>query len=568
MNKLFILTALIINLALSAVPNLIDYQGRLADANGDAITGNVSIIFSIYDSGTNRTVLWTETQSVDVIEGLFQVTLGESTTFPTDLFDGADRWIGINVAGDGEMTPRTKFTSVPYAMQAGTSAPDDDWTIDGDDVYHLNGNVGIGSANPTQRLQVTNGHLKLDNNRWITFRNSADDSDDGVICYDTNDALKLNYGVGGLIMQGGGTPHMTINNGNIGIGTTTPNYKLDVNGNYGWHAPNNFKMLGDGEFSFDFADGDGNDFWHVWDPDHSSILAVRNNGNVGIGTTTPATELEVNGTVTASSYSGTNPLYAGYFTSDYQNDNTHIIHSEYTGTGNYGVRAVYGKSTPAYNWGIGGYFVGGYTGVYGKSTTEDYYGFGGYFVGGNTGVYGHVYPTGSSSYYGVEGNVNGGYGTNYGVYGYAGGYGTNYAGYFNGNLHHTGTLSGPSDRNLKENLQPLGQALSKLMQMKVHTYNFKEQDKEKRFNLPEGKQMGLIAQELEEIYPELVKDEVHCYDLNEGKEGVEKDVHKLEYKGINYIGLIPVLTKAIQEQQEMIESQQQQIDELKKMINK
>ena len=43
-------------------------------------------------------------------------------------------------------------------------------------------------------------------------------------------------------------------------------------------------------------------------------------------------------------------------------------------------------------------------------------------------------------------------------------------------------------------------------------------------------------------------------------------VFNIEHQIINYIALIPVLTKAIQEQQSQIEDQQKQIDELKKMI--
>ena len=86
---------------------------------------------------------------------------------------------------------------------------------------------------------------------------------------------------------------------------------------------------------------------------------------------------------------------------------------------------------------------------------------------------------------------------------------------------------------------------------------------EKQLVLPEGEQIGLIARELEDILPQLVTHEVHAYDKNEGIEGAEKDVEMIEYKGINYIGLIPVLIEAMKEQQEQIEELKQQIAELK-----
>lgn len=137
------------------VPNLIDYQGRLTDDNGDPVTGNVSITFSIYDVETGGTALWTETQgSIDVEAGLFQVSLGSSSRFlPDSLFDDPDRWLGINVAGDGEMSPRTKIASVPYAITDG------DWTVDGDNIYRTTGNIGVGTTNPEKKFACTRFHI-------------------------------------------------------------------------------------------------------------------------------------------------------------------------------------------------------------------------------------------------------------------------------------------------------------------------------------------------------------------------------------------------------------------------
>lgn len=86
----------------------------------------------------------------------------------------------------------------------------------------------------------------------------------------------------------------------------------------------------------------------------------------------------------------------------------------------------------------------------------------------------------------------------------------------------------PSDRRLKENIQSLDNSLEKLLQLNPSQYQWKDPQKE-------GVSYGLIAQELAKVYPELVK---------KRSDG---------YFGVNYMELIPVLIKAVQEQQLQIE---------------
>lgn len=78
---------------------------------------SLSIVFSIYSGATGGSAIWTETQSVSVEAGLYNVQLGGVTAIPADgtVFDGSTRYLGIKVGTDTEMTPRLAMVSVPYA---------------------------------------------------------------------------------------------------------------------------------------------------------------------------------------------------------------------------------------------------------------------------------------------------------------------------------------------------------------------------------------------------------------------------------------------------------------------
>ena len=67
-----------------------------------------------------------------------------------------------------------------------------------------------------------------------------------------------------------------------------------------------------------------------------------------------------------------------------------------------------------------------------------------------------------------------------------------------------------------------------------------------------------ITEELQQVFPDLVSVNVHP--------GKTKNDPSIEYLGVNYIGLIPVLTAGIKEQQNIIEQQQQTIDAQQQLL--
>jgi pyruvate dehydrogenase E1 component beta subunit len=91
----------------------------LADAQGNLIPdGNHQLTLKLYDVATNGVSLYTETQTVPVVKGIFNVIIGSNTPLPQSLnFDRA-YFLGVSVNSGNELAPRTTLTAVPYALRA------------------------------------------------------------------------------------------------------------------------------------------------------------------------------------------------------------------------------------------------------------------------------------------------------------------------------------------------------------------------------------------------------------------------------------------------------------------
>lgn len=112
-----------------------------------------------------------------------------------------------------------------------------------------------------------------------------------------------------------------------------------------------------------------------------------------------------------------------------------------------------------------------------------------------------------------------------------------------------------SDAKLKDNVQPVKNALKTLQLINPTTYTFKDEERFQYLNLPKEQQFGFMAQDLKDIFPNLVRE-----DQQYNEDGTEKD---FTLHSVNYTGLVPVTVRAIQEQQEIIERQQSEINMLR-----
>lgn len=105
----------------ASIPGQFAYQGVLRDINGIPLAnGEYEMTFRVYDSVVEGASLWEEIiAGVILRDGHFGVTLGVNAPIPTALFSAApNRFIGVTVAGYGEMVPRLRLAAVPYAFHA------------------------------------------------------------------------------------------------------------------------------------------------------------------------------------------------------------------------------------------------------------------------------------------------------------------------------------------------------------------------------------------------------------------------------------------------------------------
>ncbi|NND31098.1 MAG: hypothetical protein HKN76_00815 [Saprospiraceae bacterium] len=117
----------------------------------------------------------------------------------------------------------------------------------------------------------------------------------------------------------------------------------------------------------------------------------------------------------------------------------------------------------------------------------------------------------------------------------------------NGDVNIAGTLSENSDFRLKTEISKLSEILPRLLQIHGYTYNWKDPGRSGQ------RQLGLIAQEVQDTFPELV----------------QKDEHGL--LSVNYTRFVPLLIEGLREQQEAIleqnavlQNQQENVDHLSK----
>lgn len=218
-------------------PQAINYQAIARDTAGKAISSSMDLAvkFTIWSAPSGGSSLFSETHSpVNTNSyGLFTLVIGTVNTsgFQSIIWPAGDKFLEVEIATVGGNSyysmGRTQLMSVPYALHSGTS------------------DLALGNWS-------LNGNTIADTN-FIGTKNAKD-----------------------FVLKTNNTEQMRVKSaGNVGIGNTNPNGRLDVKGSDSTSATYGFGVRNSAD---DYA------------------LIVRDDGNVGVGTTTPSSLLSVGAT--------------------------------------------------------------------------------------------------------------------------------------------------------------------------------------------------------------------------------------------------------------------------------
>ena len=457
-----------------------DNNGSVSFYAHDA-TDVIVDINGYYIQGSAGASQWS-TSGLNIFYNTGNVGVGTST--PSQKLDVA----GIGRFTSGVMFPDGNIQTMAYQGGGGGGSQ---WTTSGSTIYYNNGNVGIGTSSPAQKLEV-NGNLQVDSN--INLGGSIYSSTSGVPLFQASAGLPGNLGIGYAALQ-----FVTPNEGNgvdnTGIGwtalqsTTTGSdnsavgARTLVNNTTGWSnsAFGTFALLNNITGSANTAMG---------------TSAIQDNISGNNNTAVGASALQI------------------------------VTGSNNTAIGSQALESSTGSDNIAVGFNAGDEITSGSNNIVigNRGNTSD----SGFIRVGTAGTHTSTFIAGIS---GV--NVSG----------------------VNVLVASTGQLGvASSSRRFKQDIENMGDATNNLMRLRPVTYRYKQTFEDGSQPL----QYGLIAEEVAEVYPELVA------------RSADGKIETVKYQLLDSMLLNEVQKQhaTIKAQAETIDSQKDEIQSLKERLSR
>jgi hypothetical protein len=296
------------------VPERFSFQGYLEDGNGQPLAPttpvNYDVVFRIFPNASSPTpVLWAERQTVTVDKGNYSVILGQGVQVQPENHGDLSAVVGgatgselyvqttVNVNGsDTTLLPRLRLLPSAYSFLAKKA-------LTADQALSVNGAAIVAGSIQQDRLSVTVvsnitsspiPDARLSGN--VALRGAAN-------TFVGNQTLNGNVGIAMAPTPVGGAGRLLVNGGIRTRGGAPGGVGANDNG-YAFTGNN-----GDNDSGM-FSSADGQVEFYT---QSSERMRINGAGNVGIGTTTPTTTLEVNGTVKANNLAVTGTISASAF---------------------------------------------------------------------------------------------------------------------------------------------------------------------------------------------------------------------------------------------------------------
>jgi hypothetical protein len=605
----FVLILLIIGANLSAQSGYINYQGAVRNSNtGNALTNkNISLLISLKDGSANGSIIYSEKQNVTTSDvGIFNIRIGEGQAvtgnYQNLTWAGNNRWLQVEMDSEGgsnyNVIGVSELVSVPYALSAKTLANPLNLTQLGDvgnisptagQVLQWNGSqwtpATVTGGGGSQSLFLSGDNLSISNGNSVTLPDGSATNEIQTLSL-SGANLSLSNG-GGSVALPTGTTYTAGNGINIsGNSISNAGDLSNTNEIQTMTLAGNNLALSNGGGSVTLPTGAtytagtginiaGNSISNAGDLSNTNEiqtmtlagnnLSLSNGGGsvalpTGI-TYTAGTGIDISGNAISNSgdISNTNELQTISKNGDMVqlsggggsvdvsltvpvikvlNDPNYLMYLKNTGQGNTliveGISNLFSplnvsnlglsSAMSVYNTG-GGYSVETHArmGLFGLND-----------LGSSAGIEYHS-TAGKAGFFGISA------GSELGMWGY----GLNtWIMRFNtstGQICANQAIAICSDKRLKKDFSRLNSSLSAISLLNGYNYHMINE------KIP-GLQTGFIAQEVQEVFPELVKTD------DEGMLSVD------------YIGMIPHLVESIKTLNDLVKKQEQRIQVLEKMM--